>query len=103
MTGQVSGAGAIWPGEPLCIFAAAYFGDPGGQGFYMLDPERDPHAALAKNGVFHLNNLEPGLYILVVGPAAETGRRVVDEAQQPYLVEVKADVVTGLGVISLEP
>ncbi|NPV78040.1 MAG: hypothetical protein HPY59_16890 [Anaerolineae bacterium] len=103
LSGQIQRAAQTWPGQPLRIYAAAYYGEPDGGGFYMLDPDRDPGAPLAADGSFTLDSLPPGSYLLVVGPSAEQGRRVVDADQQPALFLVQTGTWQELGTLALEP
>lgn len=103
LSGQIQRAAQTWPDQPLRIYAAAYYGEPDGGGFYMLDPDRDPSTPLASDGSFTLDGLPPGSYLLVAGPSAEQARRVVDADQQPALFEVQAGTRQELGTLALEP
>jgi len=69
----------------------------------MLDPDRDPSAPLEADGSFALGGLPSGSYLLVAGPSAEAGRRVVDADQQPALFLVQAETWQELGALNLEP
>lgn len=103
LTGQIQHTAQTWHDQPLHIYAAAYYGEPDGSGIYMLDPDRGPSATLAADGSFVLDSLPPGSYLLVAGPSAEEGRRVVDAGQQPVLFLVQPGTRQELGALALEP
>lgn len=82
------------------IWAAPFVEGENGQGIYVLEPSVHPSAELAPGGVFQINNVPPGKYVLIVGPVPEDAV-VIRKDGNPWVVEVKPDEVTDLGSINL--
>jgi len=102
ISARVDGLKEMWPNaQVISIYAAPFYGDESGKGIYVLDPSLHPQTTLDGTGGFQLNNITPGLYVLVVGPAADNGQVVLDEQGKTRVVTVKADVVLQLGVVQL--
>ena len=103
IAGRVPAALAAWPEEAhLFIYAAPFYGKDG-EGFYTLEPSIHPSAGLDAGGYFQLGSVAPGSYVLVVGPAAEEGRLVVDAQAKLRVVEVRPADVNELGDLPLAP
>ena len=85
---------------PVHIWAAPFVEGENGKGIYVLEPSIHPSSELAPGGVFQINNVPPGKYVLIVGPVPETAV-VVRKDGEPWVVEVKAGEVTDLGSITL--
>lgn len=100
--GRVAEAAAYWEGSSLLIFAAPFYGNSGQEGFYVLEPDLHPHAALAEDGSFSLQNVPPGEYVLVVGPSAEEGLLLVDAQGEVVIASVQAGTVLELGRLELK-
>jgi hypothetical protein len=102
ISARVDGLKEMWPdAQVISIYAAPFYGDESSKGIYVLDPSLHPQTTLDGTGVFQLNNMTPGRYVLVVGPAADSGQVVLDEQGKTRVVTVKADVVLQLGVVKL--
>lgn len=101
LTGQVAGAGDRWPDQDVNIYAAPFMPTEGGNGYYMLEPNVHPHGALGPGGVFQINNISPGSYVLVVGPEPNGARLVVDAEGKTRIFTVKEGEVTELGKVVL--
>jgi hypothetical protein len=102
ISAQVDGVKDQWPGvEVISAYAAPFYGDESGKGIYVLDPSLHPQSKLDGNGVFQLNNLTPGRYVLVIGPRADSGLVVQDDQGKTWVVTVKPDEVLQLGVVKL--
>ncbi len=99
--GTIQDANGIWGERTIHSFAARFYPTSPGNGFYVLEPALDPSVALEPDGLFQLNDLNPGSYVLVIGPTPEEGIAVRDQ-NQPKVVQVLADQITDLGVIELE-
>ena len=98
--GVVVNASETWPEmNVIYIFAAPFSGDASGKGIYFLDPSIHPQAALQAGGDFHLDNLTPQRYVLVVGPQADSSRPLLDEQGKTRIVEVKAGEIVQLGQV----
>ena len=102
ITGMVENAATFWPDQELTLYAADYAGDPAGGGFYILEPALFPKTILGPDGSFQLNNVPPGMYVLVVGPNADVAK-LVGEQGQPRIFEVSADQIADAGLVSLMP
>jgi hypothetical protein len=102
ISARVDGLKEIWPdAQVISIYAAPFYGDESAKGIYVLDPSLHPQTTLDGTGAFQLNNITPGRYVLVVGPAADSGQVVLDEQGKTRVVTVKADMVLQLGVVQL--
>jgi hypothetical protein len=101
MTGKVNGTDALWPDDDVIIYAAPYASNNGGGGFYVLEPEKHPHAPVQKDGAFQINNMIPGEYVLVVGPEPAAARLVVDELDKPQIFTVKENEILQAGSLNL--
>jgi hypothetical protein len=101
ITGRVAAAAEIWPDETqLFIWAAPFYGK-NGEGFYTLEPSMHPSTRLNQGGTFQMNTIPPGSYVLVVGPAAEEGKLIVDNNGKPFVIVVQTDRVNDLGDLTL--
>jgi hypothetical protein len=102
ISGVVVNASETWPDmNVIYIFAAPFSGDASGKGIYFLDPSIHPQAALEGGGGFHLDNLTPQRYVLVVGPQADSSRPLLDEQGKTRIVEVKAGEILQLGQVKV--
>ncbi len=102
ISGVVTNARQTWPEmKVIYIFAAPFSGDASGKGIYFLDPSVHAQAALEAGGGFHLANLTPQRYVLVVGPQADSSRPLLDEQGKARIVEVKADEMVQLGQVKV--
>jgi hypothetical protein len=102
ISGIVVNAGETWPEmNVIYIFAAPFSGDASGKGIYFLDPSIHSQAALESGGGFHLDNLTPQRYVLVVGPQADSSRPLLDEYGKTRIVEVKAGELLQLGQVKV--
>ena len=102
ISGTVVNAGATWPEmNVIYIFAAPFSGDASGKGIYFLDPAIHPQGVLEARGGFHLVNLTPQRYVLVVGPQADSSRPLLDDQGKTRIVEVKAGEMLQLGQVKV--
>lgn len=101
LSGRIPGAVKIWPGESITVYAAPFFGPDEASGFFMLDPDRHPHAALGPGGAFRLEGLAPGRYVLVAGPRPMETRAVVDDEGKARLFQAGAGSTAELGDLNL--
>jgi hypothetical protein len=102
LRGVVVNASETWPDmDVIYIFAAPFSGDASGKGMYFLDPSIHPQAILEAGGGFHLDNLTPQRYVLVVGPQADASRPLLDELGKTRIVEVKAGELLQLGQVKV--
>jgi hypothetical protein len=102
VSGRVINTAETWPEmNVIYIFAAPFSGDASGKGIYFLDPSVHPQAALETGGSFHLVNLTPQRYVLVVGPRADTSRPLLDEQGKTRIVEIKANELLQLGQVKV--
>ncbi len=99
----VPAAPDAWQEGEIFAFAAAFYSSTDSSGFYMLDPGRDPRAALDAQGCFQFDNLPPHEYVLVIGPRPEQGRLVAGEDGRPRIFSVTADETLQPEALSLLP
>lgn len=99
----VPAAPETWEEGEIFAFAAAFYSSSDSSGFYMLDPGRDPRAALDTQGCFQFNDLPPHEYVLVIGPRPEQGRLVAGEDDRPRIFNVTAGETLQPGELSLLP
>jgi hypothetical protein len=85
---------------PVHIWAAPFVEGENGQGIYVLEPSIHPIGELAPGGVFQINNVPPGKYVLIVGPVPEDAV-VIRKDGNPWIVEVNEGEVTDLGSVTL--
>lgn len=84
-----------WENSEVFVYLAKFYSSVDGGGNFILEPNQFPKTVLGKSGQFALNNLEPGNYVLIVGPIPEIGKLVMKEGET-LIVEVKADQVNEL-------
>jgi hypothetical protein len=99
--GMIQDAQSIWTEKIIRAYAARFYAASPGNGFYLLEPALDASIALDEDGFFQLNNLNPGSYVIVIGPEAENAI-VVRDSNQPRVIQVPANQVIDLGTIELE-
>ncbi len=102
LSGQVAEAASRWSGETVTAFAAPFTAVNGQeQGFYVLEPNVHPHADLGPDGGFQIGSVDPGTYVLVVGPSARDGKLVVNSDGNPRVFTVKAGELLQTGPLTL--
>ena len=84
----------------LFVWVADFYGNEVDGGFYLLEPERFPKVKIESNGVFQINNLEPGEYVLVVGSNPEASKPIIENGNT-MIVTVSIDSITDLGSVEL--
>jgi len=100
--GNVDNAFDTFPDQNLTIYSAEFYGDPEGDGFYILEPSLFSKAVVNRNGNFEIINVKPGYYILVVGPYPEYVKVITDK-NKPMIIEVSENQVVDLGNVKLAP
>lgn len=103
LLGQVKISKDLWKSEQVHVYAAAFHGNEAGEGVYVLEPTLDPSATLDGDGYFQLLNLDPGRYVLIVGPTAEKGQGVVNKEGRAQVFSAAVNQNTDLGQVSLTP
>ncbi|MHA2427313.1 MAG: hypothetical protein ACXADB_04745 [Candidatus Hermodarchaeia archaeon] len=71
--GQITNLEEIWPGRTIYIFAAIFYGEPDGEGSFILEPSTFPKTRVQDDGSFQIDNLPGRNYVFIVGPYAEAG------------------------------
>lgn len=92
----------LWQEKQLYVYAAPFFGNADDQGIYVLDPSLHPKTKLEFDGMFQLNNLQPGAYVLVIGTRPEDAR-VIAKNGKPWVIRVSSGQVVDLGTVSAGP
>jgi hypothetical protein len=103
ITGQFSEADLQWLSDEGVVYAAPFYGDAQQEGFFLLDPTRHPHSRVAADGSFQIEQVSPGSYVLAAGPQPDQTVLVVDEHQQPRVIEVRAGQTLQLDRVLLAP
>lgn len=103
ITGQINVVDLEWLGEEGLVYAAPFYGDAQQEGFFLLDPARHPHSRVAMDGSFQIEQISPGSYVLAVGPQPDQTILVVDDRQQPLVIQVSAGETLQLGSVLLAP
>jgi hypothetical protein len=103
LAGQVREAAVRWSGEEVIVFAAPFTAVNGqDEGFYVLEPEVHPHSTLDAQGNFQISAVDPGKYVLVVGPSARDGKLVMKGgSDKPQVFTVKAGEMLQTGALEL--
>jgi hypothetical protein len=89
-----------WEDKENFVYLAQYYAHDEVSGNFILEPERFPKTLISKRGEFFLNNLEPGNYVLIIGPQPEIGKLVMKHGV-PVIVEVKSDQINELSELVL--
>jgi hypothetical protein len=87
-----------WEDETLQIFAAPYLGDPEGEGIFIFEAKMENAAYIEESGFFQIPELEPGLYILLIGPDINQAE-AYQKGGNAIKVEVFAGEYTDVGII----
>jgi len=99
--GRISNFLALWPKmPPIRVYAASFHGDSKGGGIYVLEPSLDPQAKIEAGGLFQINNVSPGAYVLIIGPNPDEAV-VVREGDNVRIIQVLANQVTDIGIVEL--
>jgi len=93
IAGQLLSAAERWPDEEIIVYAASYAPVDGGGGMFTLEPYLAPQAVAAADGSFHINNIPPGDYVLVVGPEPARGHLVVGDNDQTRVFTVTTEIL----------
>ena len=83
------------------VWVADFYGNVDEGGFYVLIPEQFPKAKVEANGLFQVNNLKPGTYVMVVGMRAESALPVI-EGGTTKVVTVTANELAEIGEVVTE-
>ncbi len=84
--------------NPLQVFAAPYLGDPEGEGIFVFEAIMENMTTINEDGFFQLPNLEPGFYILLIGPDVNQAEAYKD-GNTAVKIEVFAGEYTDVGLI----
>jgi len=102
ITGIIDNTSEFWGDEKLTIYAAEFYGDVQGDGFYLLEPNIFPQTLVHPSGIFQINNVKPGNYVLIIGPEP-TSAKVIRNGNRPFICEVKEGEIFSLVKIHLTP
>jgi len=101
MKGVIGNITNFWQGGTVYVFAAEYHGDENGKGIYVLEPSIHPYTTVDVGGIFQINDMPVGEYVLVVGPSPEEAI-VVRHNGNAKIFKVAVNKVTDAGSITLE-
>jgi hypothetical protein len=105
IVGKVENADLYWPGQPISVYAAEFYGDvEAGEGTYILETRLFPQSILEESGYFQLDNMPIKAYILVVGPDPESAKPILNQnGDDALIVEVRENEVLDLGNVLIGP
>jgi len=101
--GYIDLKNASWSRETLYIYAAPFYPTDGEQGFFILEPTIHPYGPVYRDGYFVINNVPPGKYVLVVGPAAESAVAIRNPKGAVRIFTVEAGRILNVGVVTPYP
>jgi hypothetical protein len=92
-----------WEGQVLYVYLAPFFPgeEQGGGGIYVLEPSIHPSAEINSTGAFQIGNVEPGQYVVVVGPNPEDALVLLD-GDRPRVIDVSEGTVLELDALRLQ-
>lgn len=96
-------AATRWSAGEVLVWAAPYFGTPDGEGLYMLEPNQHAHTPLEADGSFFFPQLEPGSYVLVIGPTPEEARPVLGRDGRVQVFNLQSGQALDAGKVELAP
>jgi len=72
LRGKLLNTAEMWKNiKTIYVFAAEFHGDDQGKGVYFLEPSIHPYTIMDAYGVFQINDMPPGDYVLLAGPNPE--------------------------------
>ena len=89
ITGRVENSDNIWQEREITLFAANFKGTSEKEGYFVLEPDQNPHTDVAVDGSFTLSDLPPGQYILLAGPTPEEARKLITEDGETAILRIK--------------
>lgn len=103
VTGLIAQFPADWEGQELYVYLAPFTPgeEEGGGGIYVLEPSVHPSSKVHSSGVFQMGNVEPGQYVVIVGPTVETALALLD-GDRPRVIEISEGAILELGQLRLE-
>lgn len=90
-----------WAGYNLYAYAAPYLGDPEGEGIYILDDKLNQYGKLTPDGYFQIIDINPGIYIIVIGPDVDSAKAYRKEGVA-LKIEVISNLYADVGIIGLD-
>jgi hypothetical protein len=99
--GGITGKVALpseWIEENVYAYAAPYVGDPEAEGIFILDKNSTTNSIISPGGHFQISNLNPGLYILLLGTSPNSARPHAKDGSA-IKIEVLPNEYVDLGVI----
>ena len=99
--GRIDNLEQYWSGKSIFIYAAQFYGDPEGDGAFILEPTLFPKAMVDANGFFQISDIPPRKYILIVGPKPESAL-MVKHAGTAVIYDVAEGELLDVGTIHLE-
>jgi hypothetical protein len=97
----VIAVGNEWGDQQVVVYASPFYSAQSEeQGFFILEPSIHPSTKLMPSGEFQLVNIEPGSYVLVVGPNPDEAL-AIQESGTPKVFRVDEDQVLDIGYVDL--
>ncbi len=88
---------SAWQDREVTIYASPFYSTGSeNKGFFVLEPSIHPSSKLNARGEFQLENIEPGLYVLIVGPMPDEAI-AVQKSGDIEVFSVNANEVLDIG------
>ena len=95
--GVVENIGQGWPEREVTLFAATFTGATESEGYFVLEPDQNPHTAIKEDGTFILSDIPAGQYILLAGPTAEEALKLLTENGDGVIFQIENDQQLEIG------
>jgi len=83
-------------------YLAPFYPDESGQnGFYLLEPSVHRSVDMRLDGYLQVSDVEPGKYVIVIGPSPEESRAIAADNGQPRVFNVEAGKLLDIGEVQL--
>jgi hypothetical protein len=88
LRGKLLNTADLWKNiKTIYIFAAEFHGDDQGKGVFFLEPSIHPHTVMDADGVFQINDMPPGDYVILAGPNPEEAISIkIDDVAEVFRV-----------------
>lgn len=92
---------SYWKNEQIYAYAAPYLGDPDGEGIFILDDKVNKYSLVQVDSYFQIANIDPGIYILVVGPDTDSAKAYRQNGKA-VKISISSGEFTDVGKVNIE-
>lgn len=90
-----------WKSTLRAYLAPFYPDSTGKNGFFVLEPSIHRNVEVDAGGFFQVSEVDPGQYVIVIGPSPEESRAITGENGQPRVFIVEANNLLNIGEVRL--